>query len=112
VADASALTASALTASVNRLLAQVSHWQQPRWSSPSTHPPATRADVVHELVQRLADLAADAEGRARRPVPREHDLTLPDQLRVMAADLLAADPADDVLTQAVAAVSETRKALP
>jgi hypothetical protein len=40
------------------------------------------------LVQRLADLGADAEGRAHRPVPRlDNDLALVDQLRVMVLDL-------------------------
>ena len=77
---------------VDRLLNQVGHWEQPRWSADG------RADRVFALVQRLADRAADAEGRARRPVPRAGDLLLPDQLRVMRDDLLAADlhldPAD------------------
>jgi hypothetical protein len=121
------VTAAAFTASINRLLAQVSHWQQPRWSSApapttppaTTTPPqsaspadlATRADVIHELVQRLADLAADAEHHEHRQVPREHDLVLPDQLRVMSADLLTAAPSDDLLARAASAVEATRRAL-
>jgi hypothetical protein len=109
--------AATFTTSINRLLAQVSHWQQPRWSSaalgePGEAAPRTRADVVFALVQRLADLGADAEHRDRRPVPREHDLILPDQLRVMSADLLTADPPDELLSEAAAATDNTRKAFP
>jgi hypothetical protein len=96
---------------MKRLLAQVSHWQQPRWSSPAGGS-ATRADVVFTLVQRLADLGADAEGRERRPVPREHDLVLADQLRVMAADLLEASPPETLLSEAATAVETTRRAFP
>ena len=88
-----------------RLLDQVRHWEQPRWSA------AGRADRVHALVQQLADLAADAEGRPRRPVPREHDLILPDQLRVMADDLLAAEPSAPTLAAATEAVDAVRRNL-
>jgi hypothetical protein len=42
---------------------------------------------VHSGVQRLADLAAAAEGRPPRPVPRLDDRVLPDQLAVMASDV-------------------------
>ena len=45
---------------------------------------------MYALVQRLADLGADAEHRPPRPVPWVGELVLPDQLRVMADDLLAA----------------------
>jgi hypothetical protein len=48
---------------------------------------ATRGDLVHHLAQRLADQAADAEGQARRPLPRLDDLALPDQLAVTSDDL-------------------------
>ena len=55
----------------------------------------SRADLVHRLVQEIANLAADAEGEPRRAVPRlDNDLALPDQLRVVAADLVAAGPPD------------------
>ena len=95
--------------SIQRLHAQIHHWEQPRWSAPSG--PGTRADLVHTLIQRLADLGADAERRERRPVSREHDMVLPDQLVVIADDLLAADPAPADLTAATAAVDEVRRAL-
>jgi hypothetical protein len=53
----------------------------------------TRADAAHAAVQRLADLAAAAEGRPPSPVPRLDDLTLPDQLAVMVIDARhTADP--------------------
>jgi hypothetical protein len=91
-------------AATDRLLHQVRHWEQPRWRS-------GRADRVFALVQLLADLAADAEARSRRPVPRERDTTLPDQLRVTADDLLAAEPSAPALAEATAAVQAVREAL-
>jgi hypothetical protein len=61
------------------------------------------------LVQALADLAAEAEGRPRRPVPPpEHPLVLPDQLEVMTADLLRLDE-PGILVRAAAAVDEARR---
>ena len=57
----------------------------------------TRADLVHHLVQVLADAAAAAEQIPLRPVPRlDLDLVLPDQLAVTVADVVRADPADAV----------------
>ena len=95
--------------SIDRLHNQIRHWEQARWSprGAATSP----ADVVFALVQHLADLAADAEHRDRRPVPREVGLVLPDQLLVMSEDLLAAAPAEPVLAEATAAVTRTRQAL-
>ncbi|MGK5680941.1 hypothetical protein [Actinoplanes sp. URMC 104] len=91
--------------SIDRLLNQIRVWEQPRWSA------GGRADRTYALVQLLADLGADAEGRPRRAVPREHDMILPDQVRVMADDLLAANPSGDVLAGAAAAVDELRSSL-
>ena len=88
--------------SAERLLTQVRHWEQPRWSVPTGQ--GTRADQMYALVQCLADLAADAERRERRRVPRLPDLVLPDQLRVMADDLVIAGPSPRQLTEATAAV--------
>ncbi|GID26593.1 hypothetical protein [Paractinoplanes brasiliensis] len=90
--------------SVDRLLNQIRVWEQPRWNQDD------RAARTFALVQRLADLGADAEGRPRREVPREHDMILPDQVRVLADDLLAAGP-ESVLVEAAAAVDELRAAL-
>jgi hypothetical protein len=53
---------------------------------------------VHRTVQRLADLAAAAEGRPARPVPRLDDRVLPDQLAVMAHDVFRAGDPDAVGT--------------
>ena len=94
----------AFRSSVDRLLHQIAHWEQSRWTAHG------RADAVHALVQRLADRAADAEGRPRRPVPRGSDLILPDQLRVMADDLLAA-AGEPVLDQATDDVETVRHTL-
>ncbi|WP_250028434.1 hypothetical protein [Paractinoplanes maris] len=91
--------------SVDRLLNQVRVWEQPRWRVDG------RNDRAYALVQLLADLGADAEGQPRRPVPREHDMILPDQLRVMADDLLAAAPPGAALDEATAAVNELRYSL-
>ncbi len=97
---------------VELLVHQVGHWQQPRWAATATGGNVSRADLVHRLVQELANLAADAEGRPRRTVPRlDTDLVLPDQLRVVTADLVAARPSADTLARAVGEVSATRAAL-
>jgi hypothetical protein len=96
---------------VELLVRLVGHWGPPRWSVTAARGDRSRADLVHALVQRLADLGADAEGRARLPVPRlDNDLALPDQVRVVALDLeWVAPPA--VLTAAAAEVAATRAAL-
>jgi hypothetical protein len=96
---------------VDRLVNQVAHWEQPRWW---THPGGgrqTRADVVHALVQRLADLGAHTERRERRPVPRVGDMSLPDQLRVMADDLVRAQAPDEVLDRAAEDVRSVHQSL-
>jgi hypothetical protein len=63
-----------------------------------------RRDAVRDVVQRLADLAADLEGEPRRTVPRlEGDPSLADQLAVVADDLARAAAAGgraDVLAAA------------
>jgi hypothetical protein len=100
---------SDFSASVDRLHTQVRHWEQPRWSARAGT--QSKADLMYALIQHLADLAADAEQRPRRPVPREHDLILPDQLLVMADDLAAANPPPPVLASAETAVTELRRAL-
>jgi hypothetical protein len=120
---------------VRRLVDRVSRWTPSRWAAsspveatgpigptPATPPPhraaagagagTTRADVVHALVQAVADLAADAEGQPRRPVPRlDNDLVLPDQLRVMAADLVASASTADALRIAAARVTAVNRSL-
>ncbi|MEV6598066.1 hypothetical protein AB0M36_14470 [Actinoplanes sp. NPDC051346] len=101
------MSAEELRVATQRLLARVGHWEGGRWAASAGT--GTRGDLVYGLVQRLADLGAEAEGRPRREVPREADTTLPDQLRVMTDDLLAAPTAP--LAQAAAEVLAVRKAL-
>ncbi|WP_199516485.1 hypothetical protein [Nucisporomicrobium flavum] len=104
------MSAEELRVAVQRLLSQVGHWETGRWEAAGPSG-GTRADHVYGLVQRLADLGAQAEHRTPRPVPREPDMILPDQLRVMTDDLLAAGAPDDVLARAAADVLAVRKAL-
>jgi hypothetical protein len=87
-------------------MARVGHWTPNRWASNA------RAERVYALAQRLADAGADVESRERRAVPRlEHDTSLPDQVRVLAADLIRADGPDEVLRTAAAAVIATTSSL-
>jgi hypothetical protein len=96
-------------ASVDRLLHQVRHWEQGRWWVRTDG--ITRGDRAYDLVQRLADLVADAEHRPRRTVPRDHDMVLPDQLRVLADDLLAAGAPEPLLAEAATAVDDLRRVI-
>jgi hypothetical protein len=101
-----------LSRAVDRLLNHVSHWTPPRWAASSASGAGTRADVMHELAQRLADLAADAEGLPRRTVPRlDNPLGLPDQLRVIVADLKVANPDDEALATATELVNTTNRSI-
>ncbi|WP_432831677.1 hypothetical protein [Dactylosporangium sp. CA-092794] len=77
-----------LGAAVRKLVGQVSRWTPPRWAASSGGSATSRAALMHDLVQWLADRCAAAEGRPALPVPRlDNDLALPDQLRVVAADV-------------------------
>jgi hypothetical protein len=98
-------------AAVDRLINQVAHWEQPRWWAHLEGAGPTRGDLVYALVQRLADVGADAEHRERRPVPRVGDMSLPDQLRVMADDVIAAEPPGEVLNRAVDDIDTVRRSL-
>lgn len=103
-----------LASAVDRIRRRVAHWTPARWSvAPSSGAAgATRAELVHALVQRIADLAAQTEGEPRRDVPRlDNDLALCDQLVVVAADLGAARPAAEVLTEATELVGQAHRAL-
>jgi hypothetical protein len=98
--------AALLSAAVDRLTARVGHWSPGRWAAGS------RADLVFGLAQRLADAGADVEGRSRRPVPRlEHDASLTDQVRVLAADLMLAGAPEPILREAADAVLATLRGL-
>src|SRR5690606_16954194 len=104
---------SELSREVNRLIGQVRHWTPARWAAPAADAPdRSRGDLVHGLVQRLADRCAEAEGEPRRRVPRlDNDLALVDQLRVIAADLAAAEPGAEVTASAVADIAAVRRML-
>jgi hypothetical protein len=104
------MTPVALLEQADRLRAATLGWGDSRWATPPRALPgrvgataATRGDVLFHLVQALADLSAAAEHRSGRAVPRlDSDLGLPDQLRVMVHDLVAAAPADDIVAAAMA----------
>jgi hypothetical protein len=98
--------ADGFASAVRRLEGQVGHWTSARWAARSA------AERVHALVQRLADLTAEAEGEPARSVPRlVHDTALPDQLVVVAGDLLATQADDTVLERAAEAVRTTSASL-
>ena len=62
----------------------------PRYAARDTPEAAAALDGVRAAIQRLADLAADAEGVPRRVVPRLAPHALADQVLVLGHDLLAA----------------------
>ncbi|MDQ7908724.1 hypothetical protein RB614_29750 [Phytohabitans sp. ZYX-F-186] len=100
-----------LRRAVDLFVGQTNHWTAARWAQPAG-PAGTRGDLTHGLVQRIADRAADAEGQPRRPVPRlVADTALTDQLRVVAADLLAAAPPAAITAAAATDVEAVRAAL-
>ena len=92
------------------LVPRLRRWTDRNWAA-AAEPPGTgtRAEVVAAVVQRLADLGADTEGRPRRPVPRLADTALADQLAVVVDDLRrTADPtATAALTAELAALRAT-----
>jgi hypothetical protein len=100
-----------LNAAVDRFVARVGHWEPARWVKSIPSGP-TRSDVVFALVQTLADLSRGAEGLAPRAVARlDNDLALPDQVRVMAADLLLAGAPDETLRHAADQIEATTRSL-
>ncbi|MCD0445598.1 hypothetical protein LO763_18485 [Glycomyces sp. A-F 0318] len=95
-----------LERAIGRVVEGTRHWSPARWAS--------RAGAMHALVQDLADVGAEAEGRPRREVPRlPNDTHLPDQLQVIGLDLLEFE---SVLTpgqreRALAAIGRARAVL-
>jgi hypothetical protein len=84
------------------LIPRLRRWTPANWSRPATPVPTpegggpalSRAEAAAAVVQRLADVGADAAGEPRRVVPREADTVLADQLAVMVDDILrTGDPA-------------------
>ena len=74
----------------------------PRWAARDHAPDAAAVESVRAVLQRLADLAADAEGAARRTVPHLGLHALGDQVLVLARDAAqagATDAAHDALVE-------------
>ncbi|MEU8000139.1 hypothetical protein AB0B66_03030 [Catellatospora sp. NPDC049111] len=92
-----------LTRAVDLLANQVGHWTPARWRD--------QGDQLHKLVQRFADQAADLTGTPRRDVPRLSDLALPDQLKVVVADLVAASPPHELTAAAADEIAALRRTL-
>ncbi|MDP9799320.1 hypothetical protein J2S43_007832 [Catenuloplanes nepalensis] len=104
------MSTATLDQALERFIRQVGHWEAPRWAAPLAG--GSRADALHALVTWVADAAADAEGEPRRPVPRlTNDLALVDQLRVVVADLRAANPGEAVLAEAAGRLTALRHTL-
>jgi hypothetical protein len=70
----------------------------------------TPAGRTHDCAQHLADLAADAAGRPRRPVPVLAAHGVADQLTVVAHDVLA-EGDEPAVVAAAAALTALRRAL-
>lgn len=87
-----------LAKEAHSLVQRLRVWTPTRWSA-AVRPGLTRADLVHHLAQALADAGGEAPVR----LPRlEADLALPDQLAVVADDLVRLAPPDDVARSATA----------
>jgi hypothetical protein len=70
----------------------------------------TAAGRTHDCAQHLADLAADAAGRARRPVPALAAHASADQLTVVVHDVLA-EGDEPAVAAAAEALTALRRAL-
>ena len=82
----------------------------PRWAARDNPEDAGSCAAVRAALQRLADLAARAEGEPSRPVPDIGLHALADQLLVLARDAAAAGDAE-ILDEAARAVDQLRLAL-
>ena len=82
----------------------------PRWAARDNPEDATPAATVRDALQRLADLAARAEGEPSRPVPDIGLHALADQLLVLARDATAAGDGE-TLDEAARTVDELRSRL-
>ena len=90
--------AALLDREARSLVLRLRVWTPTRWSA-AVQPGLTRADLAHHLAQALADL----EGSAPVRLPRlDLDLALPDQLAVVAGDLVRAAPAPGIAVRATA----------
>jgi hypothetical protein len=117
-----------LVRAVDRLVNHVGHWSPARWAAARSpagaaepgfgageygqRPSAGASEIIHALAQRLADIEAEVTGRPRYPVPwLSNYLGLPDQVRVMALDLVWAKPGPEILAAALDAVERAHRAL-
>ncbi|PRY15236.1 hypothetical protein [Kineococcus rhizosphaerae] len=82
-----------------------------RLDRPAAGESTSPADAVRAAAQELADLAADAEGRDRRPLPRLATHGLGDQLAVVGADVVRSGTAT-TLAAAHDVLARVRRALP
>jgi hypothetical protein len=106
------MSAQELARAVDLFVRHVGHWTPRRWAGLPEPGGPTRAELVHLLAQRLADLAADVEGGSRREVPQPANaLTLVDQVRVVVADLIAAGAPDRLTHAAATDIAGTRARL-
>lgn len=97
-----------LERAIGRVVEGTRHWSPARWSQDGN------AEAMLGLIQALADVCAEAEGEARREVPRlSGDQHLPDQLQVIGLDLFdVADRLTSSQTDAVeAAIQKARNTL-
>ncbi|QSB05866.1 hypothetical protein [Natronoglycomyces albus] len=104
---------TSLGQALGRIVHGTKHWTPARLRARHGAEP-TKAEVLAQLVQRLADLTAEVEAQPRRTVPApSSDSTLPVQLAVMAADLeRVADRLDEEQRRRVqAAIDEARTRL-
>lgn len=94
---------------LDTLLPRLRRWTADGWAV-ATAGGGTRADAAAAAVQRLADLGADAEGRARRSVPALGPTVLADQLAIMVDDVVRTGDAT-AIEAATAEVSALKAAL-
>jgi hypothetical protein len=85
---------------VTVLVERLRAWSPSRWRAKG------RADAAYALAARLAELAG-----APVPLPRLDDHVLADQIAVTGHELVTADPAEDVVDEALVAIRRTREAL-
>lgn len=95
----------------NRVANGVAYWSAARWRVPAPGG-GDRVAAMVALIQTLADVGARAERRPIRPVPRlSYDTALPDQLRVVAADLNRSTLDEEQTAIAEKAIARARSVL-
>lgn len=104
--------AALLARELRTLTTRLRGFSESRYAARGEPPLATKADVAFHLVERLADLAQQAEGvEPRHAVPRLAGRVLADQLAAVGLDLLAVSPAPPLLADALLEVAFHREAL-